>query len=168
MTARPTLESVPLVVVLTGVIIRRANRPILCPVYAQAVKDRHIPRRGAHSGLTDNTCTVDRMSIRHTAAALGIAAAIAGLGGAAVYAATDSQGPGSPLGMNGPQDRPAPATPHSEAVLADRDGGYTTDLTQTGTITVPDGNLGHGAQQRRCSRRPTFCPPLRQGLVRRR
>lgn len=76
------------------------------------------------------------MSIRHTAAALGIATAIAGLGGAAVYAATDSQGPGSPPGMNGPQDRPAPATLHSEAVLADRDGGYTTDLTQTGTITV--------------------------------
>lgn len=87
------------------------------------------------------------MSIRHTAAALGIAAAIAGLGGAAVYAATDSQGPGHgggppnaeggpPPWMDGPRDRPAPAPLHSEAVLADHDGGgYSTELTQNGTIT---------------------------------
>ncbi|MFV8163093.1 hypothetical protein ACNQVK_13520 [Mycobacterium sp. 134] len=87
------------------------------------------------------------MSFRHTAAALGIAAAIAGLGGAAVYAATDSQGPGHgggppnaeggpPPWMDGPRDRPAPATLHSEAVLADHDGaGYSTELTQNGTIT---------------------------------
>ncbi|MFN6554977.1 hypothetical protein ACP6C7_30780 [Mycolicibacterium septicum] len=87
------------------------------------------------------------MSIRHTAAALGIAAAIAGLGGAAVYAATDIQGPGHgggppnaeggpPPWMDGPRDRPAPAPLHSEAVLADHDGGgYSTELTQNGTIT---------------------------------
>ncbi|BBX91324.1 hypothetical protein MBOE_29730 [Mycolicibacterium boenickei] len=91
-----------------------------------------------HSRLTDNTCTVDRMSIRHTAAAVGIAAAIAGLGGATIYAATDSHSsgfPGPPPGMAGPRDRPDPATVHSEAVLADHDSGYTTTLTQTGTIT---------------------------------
>lgn len=87
------------------------------------------------------------MSIRHTAAALGIAAAIAGLGGAAVYAATDIQGPGHgggppnaeggpPPWMDGPRDRPAPAPLHTEAVLADHDGGgYSTELTQNGTIT---------------------------------
>lgn len=85
------------------------------------------------------------MSIRPTIAAVGIAAAIAGLGGAAVYAATDTQGPshhaGPPPGMAGPgidgqsHDRPDPATVHSEAVVADQDGGYTTTLTQNGTIT---------------------------------
>ncbi|MED5816573.1 hypothetical protein VST63_29790 [Mycolicibacterium sp. 050232] len=83
------------------------------------------------------------MGIRYTAAAVGIAAAIAGLGGTAVYAATDTHSsgfPGPPPGMggpgtDGPRDRPDPATVHSEAVLADQDGGYTTTLTQTGTIT---------------------------------
>lgn len=83
------------------------------------------------------------MSIRHTAAAVGIAAAIAGLGGTAIYAATGSHSSGFPgpppgmggPGMDGPRDRPDPATVHSEAVLADHDGGYTTTLTQTGTIT---------------------------------
>ncbi|MUL84872.1 hypothetical protein FZI95_22630 [Mycobacterium sp. CBMA247] len=39
------------------------------------------------------------MSIRHTAAAVGIAAAIAGLGGAAVYAATGTHGSGHPGGQ---------------------------------------------------------------------
>lgn len=83
------------------------------------------------------------MSIRHTAAAVGIAVAIAGLGGATIYAATDSHSSGFPgpppgaggPGMAGPRDRPDPATVHSEAVVADHDGGYTTTLTQTGTIT---------------------------------
>lgn len=88
------------------------------------------------------------MSIRPTVAAVGIAAAIAGLGGAAVYAATDTQGPGRHMdgpprmagpGMGGePRDRPDPATIHSEAVLAERGGGYRTALTQTGTITELD------------------------------
>jgi hypothetical protein len=78
------------------------------------------------------------MSIRHTAAAVAIAAAIAGVGGAAVYAATDSHSsgfPGPPPGMDRPHDRSDPATVHSEAVVADPDGGYSTALTQTGTIT---------------------------------
>ncbi|MGW4096876.1 hypothetical protein [Mycobacterium sp. NPDC004974] len=78
------------------------------------------------------------MSIRHTAAAVGIAAAIAGLGGATIYAATETHSsgfPGPPPGMRGPGDRPDPATVHSESVLADHDGSYTTALTQTGTIT---------------------------------
>ncbi|OBG85961.1 hypothetical protein A5699_22785 [Mycobacterium sp. E802] len=45
------------------------------------------------------------MSMRHTVAAVGIATAIAGLGGAAVYAATDAVGSGhhgGPPGMGGP------------------------------------------------------------------
>ncbi|OBB21124.1 hypothetical protein A5761_03200 [Mycolicibacterium setense] len=73
------------------------------------------------------------MSIRHTAAAVGIAAAIAGLGGTAIHAATDTPGAGFP---GPPRDRAEPVTVHSEAVLAGRDGGYTTALTQTGTITA--------------------------------
>lgn len=75
------------------------------------------------------------MSIRPTVAAVGIAAAIAGLGGATVYAATDTQGPGHHGAGPQPHDRPGPATIHSEAVLADRDGGYRTTLIQTGMIT---------------------------------
>jgi hypothetical protein len=90
------------------------------------------------------------MSIRPTVAAVGIAAAIAGLGGAAVYAATDTQGPGHhgppnaeggpPRWMGGPgmdgqpYDGTDPATIHSEAVLTEG-GGYRTTLFQTGTIT---------------------------------
>lgn len=87
----------------------------------------------AHSRLIGNTGTVEHMSIRHTAAAVGIAVAIAGLGGTAIYAATDSHSPGFPGPP--PRDRADSATVHSEAVLADGDGGYTTALTQTGTIT---------------------------------
>ncbi|MBP3086436.1 hypothetical protein [Mycolicibacterium fortuitum] len=78
------------------------------------------------------------MSIRPTVAAVGIATAIAGLGGAAVYAATDTQDPGRhgpPPWMQGQShERPDPATVHSEAVLTEG-GGYRTALFQTGTIT---------------------------------
>ncbi|KWX19594.1 hypothetical protein AFM11_34945 [Mycolicibacterium wolinskyi] len=84
------------------------------------------------------------MSIRQTLAAVGVAVAIAGLGGAAIYAATDSPGmgghggpPGGPPPMAAARhDDGDPATVHSEAVLADGSGGYTTSLTQTGTITA--------------------------------
>lgn len=87
------------------------------------------------------------MSIRQTLSAVGVAVAIAGLGGAAIYAATDTPGMGGhggpPGGHGGPPPMAAaghhdadPATVHSEAVLADGSGGYTTSLTQTGTITA--------------------------------
>lgn len=85
--------------------------------------------------------------MRLTVAAVGIAAAIAGLGGAAVYAATDSPGMGEagPPGHHG--DGPPPwgqpmrdnadaATVHSESVRQDGHGGYTTELTQVGVITA--------------------------------
>lgn len=87
------------------------------------------------------------MSVRLTVAAVGVAAAIAGLGGAAVYAATDSPGMGEagPPGHHG--DGPPPwgppmrdnadaATVHSESVRQDGRGGYTTELTQVGVITA--------------------------------
>lgn len=85
--------------------------------------------------------------MRHTAAAVGIAAAIAGLGGAAVYAATDTHGSGHhggppgmggpPPGMRGPNGPDRLDTPalHSEAVTVEPDGSFTTTLTQTGTVT---------------------------------
>ena len=110
--------------------------------------------------------TPRRWGIRETAAAVGVAAVIAGLGGAAIYAATDGGsttigggphpgfapggpgGPGSPAGPGGPAG-PAPggmagpgphaagATPlHGEFVVPDANGGYTTMLTQTGTVTA--------------------------------
>ncbi|MEE6168147.1 MULTISPECIES: hypothetical protein [unclassified Mycolicibacterium] len=87
------------------------------------------------------------MSMRLTVGAIGVAAAIAGLGGAAVYAATDSPGMGEagPPGHHG--DGPPPwaqpgrdnadaATVHSESVRRDGNGGYTTELTQVGVITA--------------------------------
>ncbi len=104
--------------------------------------------------------------MRETAAAVGVAAVIAGLGGTAIYAATDGGsttmgggthpgfapggpgGPGSPPGPGGPAG-PAPggmagpgphaagAAPlHGEFVVPDANGGYTTMLTQTGTVTA--------------------------------
>ncbi|MGZ8801108.1 MAG: hypothetical protein ACXWZL_00425 [Mycobacterium sp.] len=98
-----------------------------------------------------------RWGARETAAAVGIAAVIAGLGGAAIYAATgDSSpdamgpaahqafpppaggGPASPGGPMGPFGQPGPgALPlHGQFVVSDGSGGYTTMLTQTGTITA--------------------------------
>lgn len=86
------------------------------------------------------------MSMRLTVAAVGVAAAIAGLGGAAVYAATDAPGMGE-AGRpghqgNGPswgqprRDNADPAMVHSESVRADGHGGYTAELTQVGVITA--------------------------------
>ncbi|AKS33083.1 hypothetical protein [Mycolicibacterium goodii] len=89
------------------------------------------------------------MSLRGTAAAVGIAVAIGGLGGAAIYAATDTpgMGPGRFAG-GGPRaagsfdpasaarEHADPATVRSETVLADSKGGFTTTVTQTGTITA--------------------------------
>lgn len=89
---------------------------------------------------------------RQTVLAVGVAAAIAALGGAAIYAATDGGSPvgdpplhgmpAGPHGMNpppwstsGPPRNPAPAL-HGEFVLQEGAGGFTTVLTQTGTVTA--------------------------------
>lgn len=93
-------------------------------------------------------------SLRGTAAAVGVAAVVAGVGGAAIYAATDS-GPRM-MGMHGgpgPQgDRPAgpaheasrasgpdSASLHGEFVVADGTGGFTTVISQTGRVTAISG-----------------------------
>jgi hypothetical protein len=101
-----------------------------------------------------------RWGLRETAAAVGVAAVIAALGGAAIYAATEgsshaigaphqafgpgggmSGGPGGQHGQHGAIGGPGPAdvgatSLHGEFVVPDSAGGYTTVLTQTGTVTA--------------------------------
>jgi hypothetical protein len=93
--------------------------------------------------------------MRETAVAVGVAAVIAGLGGAAIYAATDGNshsmggahqpfgGPGGqhfgPMGGPGGSvagQGPGPTPLHGEFVVPDGSGGYATELTQTGTVTA--------------------------------
>ncbi len=93
------------------------------------------PRSGSHS-----------WGARETLTAVGVAAVIAGLGGAAIYAATGSDS-AQPFGHNLP-DGPPPggfsarqvtgAMPalHGELVVSDGNGGFSTMLTQTGTVTA--------------------------------
>lgn len=87
----------------------------------------------------------ERWGMRQTALALGIAAVIAGLGGAAIYAATGShsqQPPGHGLSFGSPPGgfaaqhmTGAPTSLHGEYVIADG-GTFSTMLTQTGTVTA--------------------------------
>lgn len=102
-----------------------------------------------------------RWGLRRTAAAVGVAAVVAGLGGAAIYAATTDSAdvvaepptqmsqPGQPraggdvphrgggphAGMTGPGGLAATSL-HGEFVVPDGAGGYRTELTQTGTVTA--------------------------------
>ena len=92
-------------------------------------------------------------SVRGTAAAVGVAAVIGVVGGAAVYAATDSgprmmgthgglgPGQGAQLGgapHNDPTREAAPdsASLHGEFVVAGGPGGFTTLMSQTGRVTA--------------------------------
>jgi hypothetical protein len=91
-----------------------------------------------------------RWGWRESAAAVAVAAVIAALGGAAIYAATEGtshpfgvahQPPGRPGGVQGAIGRPGqgeigPPSLHGEFVVADGNGGYRTELTQTGTVTA--------------------------------
>jgi hypothetical protein len=96
------------------------------------------------------TTTTTGWRWRETAGAVAIAAAIAALGGAAIYAATEGNshtfgpphqafGPGG--GQHGAVGGPGPASVgatslHGEFVVPDGGGGYTTVLTQTGAVTA--------------------------------
>ncbi len=84
---------------------------------------------------------------RKTIGAVAVAVAIAGVGGAAVAAATDTGfhavsggmhdfggGPPGPPPAHRTDDDPAPASLHGEYVVADGHGGFTTMLSQTGRI----------------------------------
>lgn len=96
-----------------------------------------------------------RWGLRETAAAVAVAAVIAALGGAAIYAATETNshafgaphqpfgpaGGGMPGGQRGAIGGPGPAAMappslHGEFVVSSGAGGYATELTQTGTVTA--------------------------------
>ena len=89
---------------------------------------------------------MDTWGLRGTLAAAGIAAVIAGTGGAAVYAATgagNGSTGGPPPGMRPPSamqagGRDATTPVRGESVVPDGSGGFTTELTQSGTITAID------------------------------
>ncbi|BBY64262.1 hypothetical protein [Mycolicibacterium helvum] len=83
-------------------------------------------------------------STRTTVAAVGIAAALAAVGGVVVYAATggsEGQGnAGGPPGWGGPGGPGSPGgfqrTLHGQNVVSDDEGGFSTELTQTGDVTA--------------------------------
>jgi hypothetical protein len=97
--------------------------------------------------------------IRGTLAAIGVATVIAGFGGTAIYAATGSDahfmgshgnqgpprrdGPGGLGGLDAFHDADSGTTAdtalHAEFVVSDHDGGYTTMVSQTGTVTAIGG-----------------------------
>jgi len=100
--------------------------------------------------------TNQRWSGRQALAAVAVAAVIGGIGGAAIYAATEQPAHmmgGGPHAVAGPMHGPPaggmpqggppaaaaapPATAgavHSEYVVSDGNGGFTTKMTQTGTV----------------------------------
>lgn len=90
-------------------------------------------------------------SKQQTLAAIGVAAVIAGFGGAAIYAATGSSsdafghgpGPGGTHRWNGPgrgTDGPGVGPSlHGQFVVSDGNGGFTTVLTQSGVLTAVSG-----------------------------
>jgi hypothetical protein len=89
-----------------------------------------------------------RVGTRQTLAAVAVAVAVGGLGGAAIYAATEGsshpmaggmrgQMHGPPPGQGAPSPPTAQADPgvlHSEYVVSDGHGGYTAKVTQTGSV----------------------------------
>jgi hypothetical protein len=109
---------------------------------------------GLHCGrMSTPTPTRARWGWRGSFAAIAVAAVIAAVGGAAIYAATEgsSHTLGAPHqafgrddgsgGQHAPMGGPGPAqigatSLHGEFVVPDGAGGYRTELTQTGTITA--------------------------------
>lgn len=101
--------------------------------------------------LDPHSDRMDTWNLRGTAVAVGVAAVIAGLGGAAVYAATDNgprmmgthTGGGMAFGDRDAPSRdamraasPDSASLHGESVVADGTGGFNTMISQTGRITA--------------------------------
>ena len=90
--------------------------------------------------------------VRKTVGAVAVAAAVAGVGGAAIAAATgsgthatggfpDFAGMGGPPALTAPRDAThhdlgGPEPVHGESVVPDGRGGFTTRLVQTGVITA--------------------------------
>ena len=85
--------------------------------------------------------------MRKTVGAIGVAVAVAGVGGAAIAAATDGghlvlegglRGSGGPPAV-APPTHFTPAEPtslHAESVVSDGHGGFTTLISQTGRVTA--------------------------------
>jgi hypothetical protein len=99
--------------------------------------------------MTTDQMPTRRWELRGTVAAIAVAAGIAAFGGAAIYAATGGSqslarpqqafGPGTPppIGSHSPGAQAAGETSlHGEFVVRDGMGGYTTALSQTGTVTA--------------------------------
>jgi hypothetical protein len=101
--------------------------------------------------MSETALTEHSWGPRGTVSAVAVAAAVAVLGGAAVYAATDAGHRGHPTtapphafsasassgfgaGPGGRDPRPE-ATLHGEFVVETGQGGYTTMLAQAGTVT---------------------------------
>jgi hypothetical protein len=98
--------------------------------------------------------SMNTWGLRGTVAAVGVATVIAGFGGAAIYAATGSDvhlmgahnAPAPPRSGGGPPQQHDASGPnpldasalHGESVVSDGSGGFTTELSQTGTITAID------------------------------
>jgi hypothetical protein len=85
--------------------------------------------------------------MRKTVGAVAVAAAIAGVGGAAIAAAADGGFHAMSGGMHGPGPAGPPPPPahrtddepdtlHGEYVVADGHGGYSTLISQTGRVTA--------------------------------
>ncbi|WP_405138374.1 hypothetical protein [Nocardia sp. NBC_01388] len=84
-------------------------------------------------------------TVKKTVTAVGIAAVLAAAGGGIVYAASAANtagahrpgGPGGTETTGGPGGDTMTGPPlHGEFVVSDGNGGYTTELTQTGTVTA--------------------------------
>jgi hypothetical protein len=88
--------------------------------------------------MTTDQMATRRWGLRGTVAAIGVAAVIAALGGTAIYAATGgSQSSTGPHHAFSPGAQPIGGTSlHGEFVVRDGMGGYTTVLSQTGTVTA--------------------------------
>jgi hypothetical protein len=91
---------------------------------------------------------VDRVNTwgtRKTIGAVAVAAAVAGVGGAAIAAATEGGYHAMSAGMHGPSGPPPPAAHradiepdsiHGEYVVADGHGSFSTLTSQTGRVTA--------------------------------
>ena len=111
-------------------------------------RSQPIHMQPLHSGpVTSETAEEQRLrrwGKRQALVAVVVAAVIGGVGGAAVYAATEGSPRAMGAGMHGPPPPPgAPPNPmqpeptgvlHSEYVVSDGQGGFSTKLTQTGTV----------------------------------
>ncbi len=103
-----------------------------------------------HTWGAPQTAPPATWSMKRSLAAAGIAVVIAAAGGGIVYAATHSSGngghgPGGGPGMSwggghnsagpGAMNGAGPSL-HGQFVVSDGNGGYTTEITQTGTVTA--------------------------------